>query len=85
MANFTRQFPPQEHPGLIMSDDHWDALEGSDALLILTEWETYREASPAEIARRLAGDLVVDGRNLLDPDAAAATGLRYRGVGRKGR
>jgi UDPglucose 6-dehydrogenase len=59
------------------------ALEGAHALLVLTEWPEFAEISPWAIATRLRGNVVVDGRNLLDPDAVAAAGLRYRGVGRK--
>ena len=70
-------------PGrLRLVDDPWDALHGADALLVLTEWPEYAAASPEEIRTALAGDLVVDGRNLFDPEAMAAAGLRYRGIGR---
>jgi UDPglucose 6-dehydrogenase len=61
-----------------------DATEGADALLVLTEWSEFAEISPWAIAHRLRGQLVVDGRNVLDPDLIAAAGLRYRGVGRRG-
>ena len=70
-------------PGrLRLVDDPWGALHGADALLVLTEWPEYAAASPEEIRTALAGDLVVDGRNLFDPEAMAAAGLRYRGIGR---
>lgn len=59
------------------------ALTGAEALLILTEWPVFAEVSPWAIAGKLQGRVVVDGRNLLDPAAIAAVGLRYRGVGRR--
>ncbi len=68
--------------GLELADDPWSAAHGADALLVLTEWPAYAAASPAEIRTALAGDLVVDARNLFDPDAMAAAGLRHIGVGR---
>jgi UDPglucose 6-dehydrogenase len=60
-----------------------EAVEGADALLVLTEWAEFAEISPWAIAHRLRRPLVVDGRNILDPDSVAAAGLRYRGVGRR--
>ncbi|MFB5083838.1 UDP-glucose dehydrogenase family protein [Symbiobacterium thermophilum] len=71
--------------GLELVDDPWEAIRGADALLVLTEWPEYAAAPPEEIRSALAGDLVVDARNLFDPASMAAAGLRYRGVGRRGR
>ena len=71
--------------GLQLVDDPWEAARGADALLVLTEWPEYAAAPPEEIRSALAGDLVVDARNLFDPASMAAAGLRYRGVGRRGR
>ncbi|HEY8348034.1 MAG TPA: UDP-glucose/GDP-mannose dehydrogenase family protein [Symbiobacteriaceae bacterium] len=82
MEGFARFFPAEQWPGLTLCPDPWSALEGADALLILTEWEVFRTADPAAIRRRMAGRVVLDARNLLDPEAAAAAGLQYRGVGR---
>lgn len=58
------------------------ALQGADALLVLTDWPEFARISPATIAHNLKGLVVVDGRNVLDPQRIAAAGLRYRGVGR---
>lgn len=81
-AGFARQFPAERWPGLTLCDDARAALQHADGLLILTEWEQFRQASPLEIRRQMAGRLVVDGRNVLDPDLAAGAGLLYQGVGR---
>lgn len=59
------------------------AADGADALLVLTDWPQFAEISPWAFASRLRRGLVVDGRNILDADAVAAAGLRYRGVGRR--
>lgn len=82
LAGFGRHFPGDQWPDLRLCSDHWEALEGADALLILTEWELYRRAPLVLMRRHLSGRVVVDGRNLLDPEEAAAMGLRYQGVGR---
>lgn len=78
---FARLFPPAQWPGLTLCPDQWTALDGADGLLILTEWDAFR-AAPLAVRRRMTGRVVVDARNLLDPEAARSAGLQYRGVGR---
>jgi UDPglucose 6-dehydrogenase len=60
------------------------ALEAAqaDALLVLTEWPEFARLDPNVYAQTLALGVVVDGRNVLDPDRVASAGLSYRGVGR---
>jgi len=82
MEGFSRHFPEGLRPGITLAADPQEALRGSDGLLILTEWDVFREIPPAEIAALMRGRVVTDGRNLLDADAAVAAGLVYRGVGR---
>ena len=73
------------HPGVRcpLRGSALEAAEGADALLVLTEWTEFSQISPWAIAHRLRQPVVVDGRNCLDPNAIAAAGLRYRGVGRR--
>jgi UDPglucose 6-dehydrogenase len=59
-----------------------DALDGADALVLVTEWPEFGELDLPEVARRMRGRLVVDGRNFLDPAAVRAAGLIYEGIGR---
>jgi UDPglucose 6-dehydrogenase len=59
-----------------------EALEGADACVIVTEWPEFAELDWQKAAERMAGHLVVDGRNCIDPGAVAAAGLGYEGVGR---
>ncbi len=58
------------------------AVTDADALLVLTEWPVFASIDPATYAARLRGRLVVDGRNVLDPERVAAAGLTYHGIGR---
>jgi UDPglucose 6-dehydrogenase len=53
-----------------------EAVDGADALLVLTDWAEFGEISPWAIAHHLRHGIVIDGRNVLDPDAMAAAGLR---------
>jgi UDPglucose 6-dehydrogenase len=58
------------------------AVEGADAVVLVTEWPEFRELDLRAMAGSMRGSLLVDGRNFLDPDAATAAGLTYEGVGR---
>ena len=59
----------------------YDATDGADALVLLTEWHSYRAPNFAEIKRRLRTPIVVDGRNVWRPAEVMAAGLRYQGIG----
>jgi UDPglucose 6-dehydrogenase len=61
-----------------------EAVDGADAVVLVTEWPEFAELDLAEVARRMRGTLLVDGRNFLDVEAARAAGLTYEGVGRPG-
>ena len=62
--------------------DMLSCLDGADALVIATEWPQFANVDLSEIKKRLRTPLVFDGRNLLDPESAAAAGLEYHSVGR---
>ena len=62
-----------------------DAIDGADAVVLVTEWPEFGELDFADVAAAMRGTLVVDGRNFLDPDAVTAAGLSYEGVGAAGR
>ena len=62
-------------------DDALAALDGADALMILTPWPAYRAIAPADIAHRLRGRLVLDPYRVLDAAQARAAGLDYRTLG----
>ena len=61
------------------------AIAGADAVVLVTEWREFGELDFLEVAGAMRGTLVVDGRNFFDPDAVAAAGLTYEGVGRAAR
>jgi UDPglucose 6-dehydrogenase len=58
------------------------ALDGADALVIITEWKEFRSPDFAEIKRRLKSPVIIDGRNLYEPEMVRACGLEYSGIGR---
>ncbi len=59
-----------------------DAATGADVLVIATEWPEFTGEDLAEVAKAMRGDLVIDLRNLLDPEAVRTAGLRHRRVGK---
>ncbi|MEM8532176.1 MAG: UDP-glucose/GDP-mannose dehydrogenase family protein [Chloroflexota bacterium] len=60
----------------------YDAAKEADALLIVTEWNEFKQLSLGRIKDYMRRPIVLDGRNIYDPDAMAAHGIVYRGVGR---
>ena len=59
-----------------------EACDGADALAVLTEWPEFTTVNPADVASRLKSTVVVDGRNVLNPQQWKSSGFQYRGVGR---
>jgi UDPglucose 6-dehydrogenase len=70
--------------GVKFADDPLDAVRGADAVVLVTEWDDYRELDWSRVAEAMAGRVVVDGRNALDSAAVTAAGLVYEGIGRGG-
>jgi UDPglucose 6-dehydrogenase len=69
----------------IVDDDPYAALDGADALLVITEWNMFRSPDLVEMRRRLKGDVIIDGRNIFDPESVRRAGLVYYGIGRSAR
>jgi UDPglucose 6-dehydrogenase len=59
-----------------------EAVAGADAAVVVTEWEELRGLATAEVRDAMRNPLIVDGRNLLDPDAVRAAGFAYEAIGR---
>jgi UDPglucose 6-dehydrogenase len=68
--------------GVHFGDGALEAVTGADAVVIVTEWPEFAELDWAEVAERMRGNLVIDGRNFVDPDAVRAAGFIYEGIGR---
>jgi UDPglucose 6-dehydrogenase len=61
------------------------ATEDADALVLVTEWKEFRAPDWSRLAEKLRSRAVFDGRNIYDPEAVAAAGLSYEGIGRMSR
>jgi UDPglucose 6-dehydrogenase len=73
-----KQIVPEVH----MASSALDAASGADALVIATAWPEFAALDLAELRSALRFPIVVDGRNVLDPDAMRRAGFTYRSVGR---
>jgi len=69
-------------PEVQLRDDAYAAATGADAVLLMTEWAVYRTLDLDHLANAMRGEVLVDGRNALDPAAVVAAGLVYDGIGR---
>jgi len=70
------------YPGATYCDNPYHAAEGSDALVILTEWNQFRALEMSRIKELLTQPLVIDLRNIYEPSRMAASGFRYVSIGR---
>jgi UDPglucose 6-dehydrogenase len=68
--------------GVDFASSALEAVEGADAVIVVTEWLEFSELDWTAVAERVAGTLVVDGRNFIDPESVRAAGLIYEGIGR---
>ena len=67
---------------LIYCDSKYDALNGADALAIMTEWKQFVHPDFDEMRRRMKSHVIFDGRNIYDPSHVRAAGFTYYSIGR---
>jgi UDPglucose 6-dehydrogenase len=73
------------YPDATFVRDAYGAAMGADAVVLVTEWDDYRQIDPDRLANAMRGNLVIDGRNVLTPQEITAAGLVYEGIGRGAR
>ena len=78
-----------EQPGMtqrlrLEAQDAAAAVEGADALILVTEWPEYRQPNWSDLAGRMRQRCLFDGRNAWDWHAAISAGFEYTGIGRGG-
>ncbi len=71
------------HSGLALYGDKYAALQGADALVICTEWQQFRVPDFFEMSARMRSKVIVDGRNLYQPNDLRDKGWTYFSIGRK--
>lgn len=70
-------------PQLRYTDDPYGAVEGADALAVLTDWNEFKEVNFSRLAEAMKKKVIFDGRNIYDPQKVKAAGFEYFGVGRR--
>jgi UDPglucose 6-dehydrogenase len=69
-------------PTVTLCHDPYEAAADSDAVMLCTPWSMYTQVDMQRLAALMRGDLILDGRNVLDRTSVQAAGLRYEGIGR---
>jgi UDPglucose 6-dehydrogenase len=75
----------RSHPeldGVVIEQTVLEAVRGADAAVIVTEWPELENLASDQVREAMRTPLIIDGRNLLDPEAARAAGFDYEGIGR---
>ncbi|MBI3553443.1 MAG: UDP-glucose/GDP-mannose dehydrogenase family protein [Elusimicrobia bacterium] len=71
-----------ELKGVVFCKDAYACAKGADALVLVTEWPQYKDLDFKRVSKLMRNPLVLDGRNLYDPQKLRRLGFTYRGVGR---
>jgi UDPglucose 6-dehydrogenase len=77
----TRRLYPDGN-GLTLCKTALEAVNGADALAVVTEWQEFRSPDFPALKEGLADCVIFDGRNIYDPDMVESLGLGYYGIGR---
>jgi len=75
--------PGELMQGAVLCDSVLEAVTGADAAVIVTEWDELRELASPQVREAMARPLIIDGRNLLDPEETRRSGFAYEGIGRQ--
>ena len=76
------QARPMLPASVIYCHDALDAAKGADILVVVTEWNEFRAIAPERLREAMAGDLMIDLRNMYEAAAMRAAGFRYHSIGR---
>jgi UDPglucose 6-dehydrogenase len=69
-------------PGVTLCSDAYEAARGADAVVLLTEWNEFKQLELPRLRAEMARPIFVDGRNIYDPPTMAAAGFDYHSIGR---
>ena len=77
MENFSK-----EYDEVLYCASEFDAVKGADAVIIMTEWNLYRNIDMERVKKLMKGNIILDTRNVLDMERVKEMGFLYQGVGR---
>jgi len=70
-------------PNIVYCRNPYEVCEGTDALVILTEWDEFKELDMKRVKALLKTPIIIDGRNIFDPEIMREDGFLYTGIGTK--
>ena len=82
IANMKKIFPEQE-PDLVYCPSAYEALEGANAGLIITEWPEFQNLDLRKVETIMSNPILIDGRNIFEPAEVRKMGFEYYSIGRK--
>ncbi|MFQ6108560.1 MAG: UDP-glucose dehydrogenase family protein [Candidatus Aminicenantales bacterium] len=82
MENMKSVFP-EDPPQISYTRSPYEAAEGVNALLLITEWEEFRDLDLKRVKSLMENPIIVDGRNIFEPEAVRKLGFEYYSIGRK--
>ena len=69
-------------PEIKLAEDPYDLAKGCDAVVVVTEWNEFKHLDMGRVKTLMRQPIVVDGRNIYEPETMKALGFTYRGIGR---
>jgi UDPglucose 6-dehydrogenase len=69
-------------PAVEMFKNPYDMAKGCDALMVITEWNEFKQLDLEKVKSALKSPIIYDGRNIYDPNLMKSLGFNYRGIGR---
>lgn len=65
-----------------LEEDPYSVAEGADALVVVTDWNEFKQLDMERVCRSMRRPVLIDGRNIYDPQTLQEMGFEYRGIGR---
>jgi UDPglucose 6-dehydrogenase len=74
---------PEDLPNIVYADNPYDAVKDANAMLVVTEWDDITSLDLKKVKTLMANPIIIDGRNVFDPEEARGLGFEYYSVGRQ--
>jgi UDPglucose 6-dehydrogenase len=78
-----RKVYPEDPPSISYAGSPYEAVQGANALLIITEWDEFKSLDLEKIKEAMANPIIVDGRDIYDPSKVKSLGFEYYSIGRR--
>jgi len=82
-AGKVKELFPEGSPSIHYAESAYEALKEANAALFITEWEEFSKLDFKKVKKIMDNPIIVDGRNIFDPDELKALGFEYYSIGRK--